>query len=530
MKKAIYVIMAVWLVNLTAAGEQMVKANLSNVKVFLRGAELTHSAKVKIEKGVSDIVFTDVAKNIDQNSLNVSAKGEIVILSVVQKLDYLHQLESNPKIKTLNDSLNILNDKLSDKQNEIDVLKAEIDLIYANKEISGKDKAVSIIELQKMADFFRKRIGEIKTNITSCSKEIKKFQKDIDRISNQLAELNSKLNQPVNEIIVTVSAKNNTNAEFSLSYLIYDAGWQPVYDIRVDNIKSQAKLNYKANVRQNSGLDWNNVAVILSTRNPVQNNNKPELYPWYLDFTRPILYKEKMGMNRNIAAAPMVAESVVLTADAETMADYIEVNQNQLSTEFVPEIKYSIPSDNKNHIVELQSYSIPADYKYYAAPKVDNNAFLLAYLTNWNEYNLLPGQANIYFENSYVGQTYINPQISKDTLSISLGRDQNVIITRTAIKDFSEDKFLSSDIERTFALNIVVKNNKNVPLNILVEEQIPISKNEDIEVKLIDSSSGKLIGEEGKIKWNIEVEPSKSVTKKLIYSVRHPKDKTISNL
>lgn len=530
MKKLLAVIVLVVSANIFAASQQFVKTGLSGVKVFLRGAELTHTAKTEIKKGVSEIVFTDVAENIDQNSLNVSAKGDFVILSVMQRLDYLRDAASNPAIKNMNDSLEIMNNKLSAKQNEIDAVNAEIELLNANRQISGKDRAVTIAELQKMAEFFRKRIGELKSQTTSLIKEQKKIQKEIDRINKQLVELNSKFNQPQNEVVVTVSAKSNVNAEFTLSYLINDAGWQPIYDVRVNDLKNPAALSYKANVNQNSGLDWNDINIILSTRNPVQNNNKPELYPWLIDFIRPVLFKGKAESLRNIAATPVVMESVVQDVAAGAMADYMDVNETQLSIEFVPSIKYSIPSDNKPHAVALQDYTIPAKYEYYAAPKLDNNAFLVAYLTNWNDYNLMPGQVNIYYEGSYVGKSFLNPQISKDTLAISLGRDQGIVIDKKQLKDFTEDKFLSSDIERTFAFDIVVKNNKNIPVKLLMEDQLPIPQNEDIEINLIDSSGGIYTKDDGKVKWNIDLDTSKSVTKKFVYSVRYPKDKVIPNL
>ena len=531
MKKLIAVLVFIASSNIFAVTEQLVKSNLSGVKVFLRGAELTHTAKAKLEKGVSEIVFTDVAGNIDQNSLNVSAKGDFIILSVMQRLDYLRDAASNPVIKNMNDSLEIMNNKFSAKQNEIDAVNAEIDLLNSNRQISGKDRALTITELQKMAEFFGKRIGELKSQITSLVKDHKKIQKEIDRINKQLVELNSKFNQPQNEVVVTVSAKSNVNAEFTLSYLIYDAGWQPLYDVRVNDLKNPAALSYKANVNQNSGLDWNDVNIVLSTRNPVQNNNKPELYPWLIDFIRPVLYKGKGELLRNVAAAPVVMESVVVQdVSAGVMADYMDVNETQLSIEFVPSIKYSIPSDNKPHSVALQDYTIPAKYEYYAAPKLDNNAFLVAYLTSWNDYNLMPGQVNIYFEGSYVGKSFLNPQISKDTLAISLGRDQGIVIDKKQLKDFTEDKFLSSDIERTFAFDIVVKNNKNIPVKLLMEDQLPIPQNEDIEVKLIDVSGGIYSKDDGKVKWNIDLDASKSITKKFVYSVRYPKDKIIPNL
>lgn len=515
-----------------ASEEIVVKPSLSNVKVFLRGAQLSYLAKTKVEMGMNDVVLSGLTSNIDRNSINVSAKGDAIIMSVVQRFDYLGQAEKTPQIKKLEDSLEVQNRILSSNQNENDVLKSEIDLILANKNIGNEKVGVSVSELQKMGEYYRKRLTEIKNKMYEVSLSIKKNQKNIERIQNQLNELNNQLNKPVNEIVVTVSAKSAGALEVDLSYLIYDAGWQPAYDVRVDKINSHAQLSYKANVWQNSGCDWKDVEIILSTRNPVANNNKPELNPWFLDFERPIIYREmKLGAQKSIANESMqVVSEAAAAPQAETMANYIDVVETQLSVEFTPTIKYSIPSDGKPHSVALQEFTVPAKYEYYAAPKLDNNAFLVARLTDWSNYNLLPGQANIYFGNSYVGQSHINPATTKDTLTISLGRDQNISVSRDVLKDFSEDKFLSSNVERTFAFEIKVKNNKKGMVRILVEDQIPLSKNEDIVVKLIDSSGAVYDQQSGKLKWTFDVDGGKSVSRKLVYSVKYPKDKPVQGL
>lgn len=533
MRKVIIVLMIAGFFSSISFGadEIVIKPSLSNVKVFLRGAELNYTAKVKVEKGINDVVLSQLSSNIDRNSINISAKGDAIIMSVDQRFNYLRQLEKTPQIKLLEDSLEVLNKSLAFSQNENDVLKLEMDLLIANKSIGNEKIGVSVSELQKMAEFFRKRFSEIKSKMFDLALNGKKIQKNIERIQNQLKELNNQLNKPLNEVVVTVSAKSAGTVEVDLSYLIYDAGWQPSYDIRADKINSPVQLNYKANVWQNSGADWRDIAIVLSTRNPIANNNKPELNPWYLNFTQPFMERAMMKGN---AAKSVSNQAFQIASDAaapsETMADYFDVNDKQLSVEFIPQIKYSIPSDGKQHFVSLQDFSVPARYEYYAAPKLSNNAFLVAHLTDWSNYNLLAGLTNIYFENSYVGQSNINPATTKDTLAISLGRDEGISVSRDVLKDFSEDKFLSSNVERTFAFEIKIKNNKKVPVKILVEDQIPISKHEDIEVKLIDSSGAIYNSETGKLKWNIDVDGGKSVSKKLIYSVKHPKDKPVQGL
>lgn len=531
MKKILVAVIAFAIVSQTifAYGEVIVKPNLSGVKVFLRGAELKQNAKVKLEKGINEVVLTGIAQNIDRNSINVSGKGDGVIISVVQRFDYLRSPDKHPEVKALEDSLELLNKLFAMKQNDSDVLKYELDLILANKSIGNEKIGVSVAELQKMSEFYRKKISEIKSQLLQASLDSKKIQKNIERVNKQLSELNSQLNKPSNEVAVSISAKVSGSFDLELSYIVYDAGWVPNYNIRVEKINSPAQLNYIANVYQNSGFDWDDVDVVLSTRNPNRNNTKPELYPWYLDFFKPISFqREKGGMLKAVSMDNMVQAAAPLAT--ESMADYYEAVETQLAVEFTPSLKYSIPSDNKQHSVAIKDYSIKADYEYYAIPKLDNNAFLVALLTDWSEFNLLPGEANIYFENSYVGKTNINPETTKDTLVVSLGRDENVSVSREQLKDFTEDKFLSSDIERTFAYEIKIKNNKKGAVKLTVEEQIPISQHEDIVVQMIDLSGGKYNRESGELKWNVNVDAGKSVTKKLVFSVRHPKDKQIQGL
>lgn len=515
--------------SVSASNEIIVKPNLTEVKVFLRGAELKQNAKVKLEKGINEVVISGIAGNIDRNSINVSGKGDGIIISVVQRFDYLRSPEKHPDIKALEDSLELYNKYLALKQNDSDVLKYELDLILANKSIGNEKIGVSVSELQKMADFFRKKIADLKSQMLQVSIDTKKIQKNIERINKQLSERNNQLNKPSNEVAVSISAKTAGTFDLDLSYILYDAGWVPTYNIRVDKINTPAQLNYIANVYQNSGFDWNDVDIVLSTRNPERNNTKPELYPWHLNFLQPVALRElKGGMMKSAALVSMAQDAAA--PQVESMANYFEAVETQLSVEFSPSMKYSIPSDGKQHSVAIKDYSVKANYEYYAVPKLDNNAFLVALLTDWNEFNLLPGEANIYFENSFVGKTNINPETTKDTLAISLGRDENISVSREQLKDFTEDKFLSSDIERTFAYEIKIKNSKKGSVKIIVEEQIPISEQEDIIVKQIETSGGKFDQETGELKWDVNADAGKSVTKKLVFSVRHPKDKQIQGL
>lgn len=529
MKKLSIFISLIFLSNIFFAEEIIVKPELQKVKVFLHSAEINQSAKVKIEKGLNEIVLTGIANNIDRNSINVSGKGDGVIISVLQRFDYLRPKEQNPAIKILQDSLEVMNKKLSINNNEEEVLKYELDFLMANKSIKNEKTGISIQELQKMSEFFKKKTSDIKNQLLENSLTSKRITKKIENLKKQLDELNNQSNKPTNEIVVTISSNKAGNFSIDLSYLLYDAGWNPNYNIYVENIQSKAKLNYIANVWQNSGFDWKNVEIILSTRNPNKNNTKPELIPWYLNFYNPILSRElKSGMYKAVTMDASVQN--VVEPQAQTMADYFEVNETQLALEFFPTMKYDIPSDNKPHSISLKDSELKSTYQYYAVPKFDSKAFLVMKLNQWSDLNLLPGEANIFFENSFVGKTYLNPQTNKDSLFISLGRDESIIVSRNQLKDFSEDKFLSSDVERTFSYEIKIKNNKKNAINLIVEEQFPISQQEDIQVNLKETNGALIDNEIGSLKWNVTINSNESISKRFSFSVRYPKDKKIQGL
>lgn len=531
--KARFSFFALLLIPVLAAGQVIpVKTGINKVKVYLSGAELYHTAKVRLEKGNSEILFENIAANFDINSVSVTGRGNFLITSIGQQYNYLKNSVKPTEIKVLEDSLERVDADMIKKRNDKDILWYEQELIMSNRNLSGKQTNVTVAEVQKYADYLRKRVSEIKKETAALDKELNTLQKSHDRITRQLQELNNKYNQPVNQISVNVSADMPVNAEFDISYLIHSASWNPVYDVRVQDITKPIKLNYMAKVRQNSGIDWNGVKIILSSMNPYVSQTKPELYPWLIDFNEMKKEAAASWVQGVVAERKLSASKVNQMAkpEAQTISDYTSVNENMISFEFESSIPYSIPSDGKPYSVNLKDYELEGAFEYYAAPALERDAFLVSYLTKWNDFNFLPGEANTYFQNSFIGKTYIDPNISKDTLTLSLGRDKGINVERKPIKDYTEDKFLSSDIERTFAYEIITRNNKNKAATVLVEDRIPVSKNEDIVVKLIESSGAVYIKETGMVKWNVSVEPGKSVVKKLVFSVRYPKDKPVSGL
>ena len=528
-KSAILAISGMLICNLAFAEDKLIpKTDITEVKIYSSGAMVSRTGKVEIDAGQSVIKFENLSPSINASSITVNGMGEFTILSVTHKMDYLGPDRKTTEMVLLEDSIESLNKQREGILNHVSVLNEEQNLLLANKSIGGANSGVKLEELKNIAAFFRTRMLEIKDKVQELSVKEKKLKTTIDKVNNQLATLNNKRNEPYSTIQVAVSAKAKTIGTFSISYYTGNVSWIPTYDIRVKDAQSPVELIYKAMVNQNTGEDWKNVKMKISTGNPSIGVTKPELNPWYLNFNYPRMFQSTApSMSRNANAEQ--ADSGVLNK-ASTISDYVTTVETRFSTDYDISIPYSVPSDGLSYAVQIREYSLPASYSYFAAPKLDRDAFLVAAITGWEGMDLQPGNSNVYYENTFVGETMFNPVTDNDTLQVSLGRDKRVVIKREVLKDFSGNQFIGSNRIRTFSYETSLKNNRKEAITILVEDQLPIAQDKEIDVKMSEISGGSYNSETGKVSWKIEIAPGQVVKKKLNYSVKYPKDKQVFGL
>jgi TonB-dependent SusC/RagA subfamily outer membrane receptor len=228
-----------------------------------------------------------------------------------------------------------------------------------------------------------------------------------------------------------------------------------------------------------------------------------------------------------IYGARAASGAVVITLKNE-LGDYVSVNDNELNVTFEIDLPYDVPTNGKEQQVGLKDYTVAAQFKYFTAPRVDKDAYLLADIADWESLNLLPGEANIIFEGTYIGKTWIDPNATLDTLNFTLGKDKRVVVTREKLKDFSSVKFLGSNKKQVFTYEITVKNNKKEKVNMMLKDQYPLSTNKDIEVELLEISGANNNTELGLLNWMTELAPGESKKFRVSYSVKYPKDKVIN--
>ncbi len=524
---------------LVAAGqnEKSVDSKITNVTVFLNKAQVKREVKTRLEAGKTNLVVTGLTSQLDPQSIQVSGKGSFVILGISHQQNYLNEFNMPKALKMLKDSVESLQKQLALEQSQKEILNKEEQMLLINQKIGGTNQNLTVAELKAMADFYRTRLGDIVSSRMRQDDKIKKINDRISKINNQISNQNEMYARNTSEIVVSVSAEAATIVDLDVSYVVANAGWYPIYDLRAINTKSPVQLSYKANVFQSTGEEWKNVKLKLSTANPNQSGLKPELSSWFLDFYQPIAYglemkKYKAGAPaaRSAASMDMKEETVMAAPVAESVADYVSTIQTTLNTEFDISLPYSVLSASKPTVVDIRNYEMKSDYTYSVAPKLDIDAFLLARATGWEEFNLLPGEANIFFEGTFVGKSFIDPNNIKDTLSVSLGRDKRIVVKREKLKDLTSRNFIGSTKKENYTYEISVRNTKSENIKILVEDQIPVSQNSQIEISLQDMGGAKYDKIRGKLVWELELKPNEA--RKLVYKfeVKYPKDKQINGL
>ena len=682
-------------------------SKISDVTVYLDGAEINRIASIDLKSGTTEFIFNKLSAQIEESSIQISGLKNASILSINYGINYLSKQKQSDSISALQNELKILDGKIQYQYDLIAGYNEELSLIQSNKHLGNETEVVSLEKLKTFATYFRTRITELKIDINTSNSEIENYTETKTDIKKQLTEFNADEKVQTGEIKLKLTTEKPTSLDLKLTYNIKNAGWFPIYDLKADKINSPINLEYKAHVFQNSGCDWTDINLVLSTSDPNTNNEKPIVNPKYLNFisaysnyqsqraTRNYNYKynplvktvsgvvttssdglplpgasviEKgtsngvqtdfngsytlkttngntlaysyigmkteelpihssimnvvldedlarleevvvvgygtskgSGLSSSVSSVksediinslygtasgirvrgasslrsknnllyiidgiplksssvrkinPNSIESIEVLKDSQAKAIYgsrasngviiittkstsqrkinelgITVETGITNTRFEIDKKYSIPSDGDVTVIEIDKFSVPATYDYFAAPVLNENVFLTAKIGNWEQYNLLPAEANIYFEGSYSGKTNINPGATTDSLTISLGVDPNIIIKRTQLNNFKKSTFIGSNKIVYKGFEIEIRNNKQSAIQLTLLDRIPKSQNREIKLDDIETGTSDYDDEKGLLKWVFKLKPGAFEKVKYSFSVKYPKGKRVN--
>ncbi|WP_294733937.1 DUF4139 domain-containing protein [uncultured Flavobacterium sp.] len=519
-------------------------AKVKEATVYFNAAEIMQTASVKLPAGTSEIVIKNVADYVNESTVRIGAPKKLTVLSVQFTRNYISEYEpdeSSPALKRVRDSITLIEKKIKEVAITRQADQKTVELLDKNQQVAGQQSGLNVAELTKLVDYYRAKRKDITLTINKLIDKENKLKNELTRLSRKLQVNNNKEEKTSKgKLVLQVMNSVAGTVPLEINYLTTGASWAPFYDLRVDNISKPIDMLYKAQVIQQTGIDWEKVKLTLSSGMPNQNNQAPLLRAWFLRFgnsnrllaeiSRSVNAKVNANLNVYNAAGVNVQEDMVEEIEESTMSDYTSVSENELNVSFDIDVPYDILSNGKKHSVVLKEIKLPATYKHYAVPKLEKDAFLLAELNDYSKYNLLTGEANIIFEGMYIGKTVIDPSQTTDKLNLSMGRDKKVSIKREKVVDKSGSKFLSSYKEQKFTYDLIVRNNKKETIDLILKDQYPISTNKEIEVELLKDGGAEVNTEIGVLTWKLKLKPRETKKIRISYKVRYPKKKVLSNL
>ena len=546
--KTLFFIPLFFLASLVCAeNEVILNSKAKKVTVFMNSAQVTRYAAFNSNPGITTLVFEGVSPYIDIKSMQASGKGDYIILDVQYRVkdpvikepvSYEIPAKIVKNIETLEDSLVNINFEIDDLISKKDVLLLEKKTLLGNKFMQGN--ADTIPELKSAMEYLRKQLNDINNALNIIKRQEYKLQSQKTRMETRLNELknyNAWQNPvvpelPVHQILVTIQSKATVAGSITVNYSVQNAGWTPLYDIRATSASQPVKLVQKANVYQNTGEDWKDVKLTLSTITPSSGMAKPVLPVYYLGYNYYLNNNKQCRDQKRYEYAGSVAARAVddYEVNALTSAIYTQTNQTLTNAEFEIDLSYTIPADGKPHMIAVKEHSLKAEFVHYIMPEISKHAWLVAKISDWNNLDLLSANANIYFDGTFVGETTVSTGMFSDTLELALGTDRSIVVERKRNKEEQKNAIIGTNIIKTVSYTLNIRNSKYSEVNLVVEDRMPVSNDAGVKVQKVNISGAEHNEISGLLTWKTKVSSGQTKAINFSYSIEYDKNKPLAIL
>jgi uncharacterized protein (TIGR02231 family) len=522
-------------------------ASIGRVTVFTNGAQVERSKSVNLVQGEQVVTFTGMSPYMDTQSMQVKALGRLTVLGVSHRTAYPDSAEHVRRLKQANEQMKAVEHRIQQAKDEQEMLAAQLELVKTNCSVAGRTVATPLANIKELNNYYAQEVLAVKKRSQELDDQLIQLKEELQQKKHSRDSIANRSLKTVTEIDVKVDARQAGRADFNITYYVRTAGWYPSYDVRSSNTNEPLQLSYKANIFQNTKEDWKNVPVTLSSANPNRSNVAPELGTYWLDFEREFEITSYRVRERAVNAMKMKSVDEALQGRVAGLdiaaveerpemeelmeSDVVETarQQAQFGYEFEIKAPLTIPNGGKSSAttIELSRHELSAQYEYRGFPKMDKEAFLMADATDWQRLNLLEGEANVYFDNSFVGKSMLDPTVNSDTLHFSLGRDSGIRLKRTKVSESSTRRFFGSNQEQTMTWRITVKNARQEAVSITVFDQTPVARNTDINISVEELSGGSRDDKTGIVKWPLQLQPGEQRELLLQYKVKYPKNQRL---
>ncbi len=528
----------------------LVQSQIKTVTVYKDRALVERLAKVNLKSGDHQLIFGSLPNGVDPDSIQVSGGNSSVLQEIKLKSVHLDVVPDEQR-RTVLLEIEELEALILENKDKLNNLNEEKSLLQKLANLSADSPKKTIIPLlvpdkmHEMLKFYGDKLNALDESIRTNKKELAVLEK---RMYVQKAELNNYHDKDLKiekQVHLKLFVKEDADISIVLSYIVMNAGWKPIYDFRLESEEKKLFVHYNALVKQSTGEKWENVRLYLSTARPHISAIQPQLNPWYVDvFQYPPPVMGSPMVRRSAMKAKKLFEKTdsMMTDEEEFMeAAPMEIAAAQVETgassvNFLIQGSNTIMDNGEDHKIGLNVFEFQAMLEYNSVPKLSPFAYLTASTTNNTDFPLLPGNANIYLDNGFVGHSEIKLVAPNQLFHTSLGIDEGIQIEHKLINKFSKDEGLFSKKNKIiYEYRITVENHKKIEAKIKIRDQVPISQNQEIKIELIEpkykeDSPNLKKSDLGIIEWSYNLKPAEKLQFDLKFSAEFSREIEITGL
>ncbi|MEG4627809.1 mucoidy inhibitor MuiA family protein [Microcoleus sp. w1-18aA5] len=535
--------------------------SISKVTVYTDRALVTRRGTVSLMGNEQELAIASVPATLETESVRATGAGTVAVRLLGVRTETVFSTEPvgdrtaelTQQIQELQTQRRGINDKITARKIQLKFVEglSEKSVGFFSSGIAKQQ--VGLNDTGELLNFLGTNYLKYVSAIAQHEKQQQELDNQIEALRQQLWQVQSPDSQQSFNIIVAIEPSGSGNFELEVSYVVRRANWTPLYDLRVNTTNNQINLNYLAEVNQNTGEDWAGVALTLSTAKPGMGTLPPKLQPWFIDIVHP-----RSARSRQILMKPTRA-----TAGAEMERDYMELEMEteaqfammagdgaaaapesiaaqtaiaQVSIEggtvsFQVGGNTNIPSDGTPHKVTIFSENYPFKPEYIAVPRLVSFAYLQAVVVNpLTGATLLPGKANIFRDNTFVGSVQLENVSPGQEYKVNLGIDERLKIERELVERQVDKKLIGQQRRMSYAYRLNVTNLQQVQVHLTLKEQLPVSRNEQIKVRSTLTNPKIVAGEMGLLEWIMSLPPQAKQELYYQFVVEHPPDLTVTGL
>jgi uncharacterized protein (TIGR02231 family) len=527
-------------------------SHIAAVTVYADRAVVTRTASVDVSAaGPLEITFERLPAALQDESLQVTGRGtaQATLLDVAARSTFI-DFTPNERVKSLEDELHDLarqDRALADRATVLGQQRDYVLKIQSATTTPGKDAAgpAPVDTWENLLTFTNEQLNKFATELQTIDGQREDLKTKRTALEQQLAELRGQGGRSYKTVTVRLAAASAGSLELTLRYSEPNASWTPAYDARVNTSDRAVHLAYSGVVQQNTGEDWTNVDLTLSTARPSLGGAAPELSPWIVQQRRIVPMRAAAG--EPLSLSPFEVKSSKdkdLTINGSTAGAHLLTQQflrdmasapttvetQATSATFHLAEKADVPADNAPHKVGITTAALIADFTHQSTPKLIPAAFLSAAVTNSSDYPLLAGALNVFLDDTFVAASHLRTVMPGEKFDLALGVDDGIAVKRKLNNRFTEDTGVITKSTRvTYDFTITVQNNRKTPEKIVVTDQVPVSRHEKIVVKLLAPADAKP-DIDGTLKWTLALKPGEKRDLPLEFSIEYPNDLPVTGV